>query len=42
MAWNIRPLTKNNWNSETIREKIEAYNEEFLPDLCMYQYLPDF
>ena len=42
MAWNIRPLTKNNWNSEATREKIEAYNEEFLPDLCMYQYLLDF
>ena len=42
MAWNIRPLTKKNWNNETTREKIEAYNEEFLPDLCMYQYLLNF
>ena len=34
MGWNVRPLTQADWADAELREMLNAYDEEFLPELC--------
>ena len=34
MAWNVRPLSKQDYSDEELNAQLEDYNAEFHPELC--------
>ena len=38
MAWNVRPLSKEDYTDEELTAQLEDYNSEFQPELCKYKF----
>ena len=38
MAWNVRPLSKEDYSDNELNEQLKDYNAEFQPELCEYWF----